>query len=83
MVRISAENRVITIDYDSTAAMSDAGQNLSENILAKKKHRYAFSYHVQYGLLDKGRAITELVVCRTFGHVILHFTPTRFVLDRT
>ena len=29
--------------------MSDAGQNLSENILAKKK-TYAFSYHVQYGL---------------------------------
>ena len=32
----------------------------------------ATHYNAQLGLPDKGRAIKELVVCRTFGKQILH-----------
>ncbi len=39
------------------------------NTLAQKG---AIHYHAQLGLPGKGRRIKELVVCRTFDHIVMH-----------
>ncbi len=46
-------------------------QLLEQGLIYWSKSRPAH-YHAHLGLPDKGREIKELVVCRTFDHIVRH-----------